>query len=201
MNAPNSNATYSAPLGYYSKSLVSLLLWVHFLCLAAAFTGMFNPTRLHQRLVRTLSVYLQPLHLDPADTWQPTATNYFFTLLPSHSQTATQSNPLATIVLSGGRWAKLASSVERYSENEEWPALVGKSVSKALLREHQLSAGQLQVRRWKASATSVEIQKNDFEKSEVLYEADVWLSEDGELQLLKHIRTPDAAPALEESSS
>jgi hypothetical protein len=177
-------AEVSAP-NHTTRSVVTLCLLLHGICLVSAFAGMFNTSPIQQRLVRVLDVYLRPLHLNPGRAWHLDAHLYFVVLQP----TARNANNSAAIIPANERLSSLAATVAKREENEEFKALVAKSLGESLLRRHQLSTGRLQIRHGKTAAIRVR-------DSEVVYEGDIWFGDDGARYFQKHVEPPDAAPAV-----
>jgi hypothetical protein len=173
-----------------TKSVLTLWILLHGICVATALVGMVNDALLVKKLVRTFAVYLQPLHLDPGTSWRGENAHYFIALLPS----TTNNSPASPIIVSEGRITQIAATVAQRGEQEELQAVLAKSLGGSLLRHHRLTSGRLQFRRQKTSAA-----EDSIDESELAYEADVWFGDDGTLYLQKHVDAPDGAPTATSS--
>jgi hypothetical protein len=172
------------------RSYLTLFLLLHGICVAAALTGQFSTARLHQRLVRTLSVYLQPLHLDPGEAWQWRAPCRLVLQSGESAASPIIAFNSAVWTLEAQRQRTLAGNFARAQENEELSAALARTCGQALLKQHELSAGTLFVQRRAPTATRFSADPAD----QPLYAGYVWMAADGQVRLLKRAQLPDAAP-------
>jgi hypothetical protein len=205
------------------RSVASLLLFIHLFCVVVVLGSNFRRSRLQSDLVRIFAVYTQLLNFDPDftpyyftfgrnlddDTWL-TVELYADANQPVASQTV-----LNTVRLPDGgtnwfgerrryfRLAQiLAANADPENENDDVTGEIARSVGARIIREHK--AGRAVVRCVRRMSQPFNLtmlnpgfpadRPTDAAYDQMLYEADVWIDEDNQVQVLKRASRAEVAP-------
>lgn len=205
------------------RSVISLLLFIHLFCVAVVLSSNFRRSRLQNDLVRVFSVYTGLLNFDPDftpyyytlgrnlddDTWLAVD------LYADANQNVASQPLLDTVRLPQGgtnwfgerrryfRLAQfLAANADPESENDDITGEIARSVGGRILRESKAGRAVVRcVRRFSQPFNLAALnpgfppdRPKDSAYEQVIYEADVWIDEDNQVQVLKRASRAEVAP-------
>jgi len=205
------------------QSVISLALFIHLFCVAVVFSSNFRRSTLQARLVSLFAPYTQLLHFDPDftpyyftlgrasddDTWLAIDL-YADASLPVSGQPLVQTIRLqdgASAWLGGRRRAMqlaqmVAAHAEPEVENDDITSAIARPVGAWLIR--QTGNGRAVVRCVRRMSQPYDLatlnpgfaadNPTDPAYDATLYEADVWIDEDGQTQVQKRVSRAEAAP-------
>jgi hypothetical protein len=205
------------------RSLISLVLFIHLFCVAVVLSSNFRRSTLQARLVSLFAPYTQFLHFDPDftpyyytlgrasddDTWVAIDL-YADANLPVNAQPLIKTVKLhdGTSAWLGSRRRCLqlaqmvAASADPESENDDITSEIAKPVGTWLIR--QTNNGRAVVRCVRRMSQPYDLatlnpgfpadRPTDAAYDATLYEADVWIDEDGIPQVQKRVSRAEAAP-------
>jgi len=221
--AAASKASKPASDGAVARSVISLLLCIHLFCVAVVLGSNFRRSPLQGRLVAVFSGYTKLLHFDPEftpyyytlgrtsddDTWLT------IDLYPSADQPVIQQESVKTVRLpeGGSNWLEnrarafhlaklLAMSAEPGAENDDLTGEIARSVGGWAMRTTGNHRAVVRCIRRMSQPFDVATLNAGFPADRpkdpaydsVVYEADVWIDEDGQVQLLKRASRAEVAP-------
>jgi hypothetical protein len=205
------------------RSLVSLALFIHLLCVGVVLCSNFRRSRLQSDLVRIFSAYTQLLNFDPDFT------PYYYTfgremdddtwltvdLYADANQPVASQSLLTTVRLPDGgtnwlgerrryfRLAQLlAANASPDAENDDATAEIARAVGGRVIKEQK--AGRAVVRCVRRMSQPFNLtmlnpgfppdRPTDSAYDQLVYEADVWIDEDNQVQVLKRASRAEVAP-------
>jgi hypothetical protein len=202
------------------RSTVSLFLVIHFFCVLVVLAATNIPSRLQLRLVAIFAPYTELLALDPG----PFSSLYLthggdddedailvIDLYPSGELPVSQQQLLKTVTLpSGGspwlgerqRAIALARQLARDAEDDDLSAEITKPVGARVMRENNARRAVVRCVRRLSQPLRLETLYREFPADNptaaaydrVMYEADVWIDEDGRPQAQRRVAAAEAAP-------
>lgn len=205
------------------RSVVSLFLLIHLICVGIVLSSNFRRSRLQSDLVRVFAPYTQFLHFDPDFT------PYFYTLgrvqdddawltvdlYASADQPVSAQSPIQSVKLPDGgsnllgnrrRYFRLAQYValnaDQENENDDATGEIARSVGARLMRESQAKRSVVRcTRRFSQPFNLATLnpgfppeRPTDRAYEQTVYEADVWMDEDNQVQVLKRASRAEVAP-------
>lgn len=205
------------------RSLISLALCIHLFCVATVLASNFRRSPLLARLVSIFAPYTKLLHFDPEftpyyytlgrtlddDTW------LVVDLYASADQPVAQQKITRTIRLpeGGSNWLSnrrrafqlaklLAASADPENENDDVTGEIARSVGGwAMGQSNNKRAVVRCVRRLSQPFDLATLnpgyppdRPTDVAYDTAVYEADVWIDEDGQVQVQKRVSRAEAAP-------
>jgi hypothetical protein len=221
--AAASQASKPASDGAVTRSVISLLLCIHLFCVAVVLGSNFRRSPLQGRLVAVFSAYTKLLHFDPEftpyyytlgrtsddDTWLT------IDLYPSADQPVAQQESVKTVRLpeGGSNWLEnrarafhlaklLAMNAEPGAENDDLTGEIARSVGGWAMRTTGNQRAVVRCIRRMSQPFDVSTlnagfpadRPRDLAYDSLVYEADVWTDEDGQVQLLKRASRAEVAP-------
>jgi hypothetical protein len=205
------------------RSIISLALCIHLVCVAAVLASNFRRSALQARLVSIFAAYTKLLNFDP------NYTPYYYTLgrpadddtrlvidlYPSAEQPVAQQQITKSLQLpeGGSAWLGerrrgirlaqlLADNAAPESENEDITSEIARSVGGRALRTTE--CGRAVVRCMRRMSQPYDLatlnpgypadRPTDIAYDTTIYEADVWLDEDKRVQVQKRVSRAEAAP-------
>jgi hypothetical protein len=201
-----------------TRTIVSLLLFVHLFCLFVVLSANLVPSPLQRQLVSAVATYARLLNFDPNFTRYHLThgveddDDHFVEVSLAESPDAPLARLPAVGLRSGlrsRRYQTLAAALAFYASREvdSVSAEFAKAIGAYVIRQH--NASRVVVRcRWHRSLPLAPEQQgasgssDPFDASlyETVYEADVWLEPDGSVQVLKKSSPREVAPAVRETS-
>jgi hypothetical protein len=217
----------SASDGSLGRSVISLVLCIHLLCVAAVLAsnspGPGRRSPLQARLVSIFAPYTKLLHFDPEftpyyytfgrtlddDTW------LVIDLYASADQPVMQQQIATTMRLpeGGSHWFAnrrrafqlarlLAASADRESENDDVTSEIARAVGGWAMRQSQNKRAVVRCVRRLSQPFDLSTLNPGFPPARptdpaydsIVYEADVWTDEDGQVQVQKRVSRAEAAP-------
>lgn len=205
------------------RSIISLVLFIHLFCLAVVLGSNFRRSELQARLVSVFAPYTQLLHFDPNftpyyftlgrssddDTWLAIDL-YADANLPVSDQPLVQTVKLhegASPWLGNRRRSfqlaqMLAASADSESENDDITSEIAKPVGVWLIRATKNGRAVVRCMRRMSQPYDLATLTPGFPADQptgaaydaTLYEADVWIDEDGNPQVQKRVSRAEAAP-------
>jgi hypothetical protein len=216
----------SAPSGPSDlvRSLLSLLLFIHFFCVFTVLASTYLRSPLQARLVSIFGIYTELLAFDPGRF-----TPFFYThgrlrdedavfsldLYPDGDVPVAQRPLIKTVVLpeGGSNWLderrrtiRLARQLAYFADPEvdrdDLAAEIARGVGGRVMREHDARAAVLHCTRRLSQPLDLSTLLRDFPADnpaapaydEVVYEADVYFDEDNEVQALRRQAAAEVAP-------
>lgn len=205
----------STELSDAGRTIASLLLFIHLFCVAVVLSGNFMPSQLQVDLASTLGIYTKTLHIDPnfvpfhfTDGEQAMTRLHQWQLLESSSPTDSSGDfsivyRLPDDAMRGGfnhqRQDMFARVAGFYAANEALDDEVAATMAKSIA-EHVYAKERLSTKRWIVRCVKyiadadIRLEADESDSVGVLYEADVWLADSGEVNLLKRIEPRRTAP-------
>jgi hypothetical protein len=196
------------------RSFVSLALLLHLLCVAFVFSANVDPSRLQRRLAGVLAPYTQLLHLDPGgarlqftDGREP-SDDHILIVAEKMSDGATADAdavrfPPQAAAMSPQRRRLLgvASEMAAFAEDDSLAALFARSVGASVMRSQGWDHVIVRVEHKGPQPLYDDTPEIERSSDYVVYEAEVWLDEDGELQVQKRTTGLQAAPTSREGGA
>jgi hypothetical protein len=218
------SAQFNSPGGNgesVARSILSLLLFIHLFCVAVVLSSNFRRSRLQSDLVRIFAGYTQLLDFDPNltpyfhtlgreiddDTW------LVIDLYADADKPVTAQPLVASVRLPEGgtnwlgdrrRYFRLAQMVAASAETEDddVSGAIARPVAARMMRETQNQRAVVRcIRRMSQPLNLATLnpgyppdRPTDPAYDVLVYEADVWIDEDGEVQLLKRASRAEVAP-------
>lgn len=205
------------------QSVISLVLFIHLFCVAVVLSSNFRRSALQARLVSLFAPYTQLLDFDPDftpyyftlgratddDTWLAIDL-YADPNLPVSDQPLVKSVRLheGTSAWLGGRRRAMqlaqmmATNADPEVENDDITSAIARPVGAWLI--HQTNNGRAVVRCVRRMSQPYDLatlnpgfpadNPSDPAYDSTLYEADVWIDEDGQAQVQKRVARAEAAP-------
>jgi hypothetical protein len=205
------------------RSVASLLVFIHLFCVAVVLSSNFRRSRLQNDLVRVFAAYTRLLHFDPDftpyfytlgrtvddDTW------LVVDLYADADQPVTSQKLLKSVQFppSGGDWlgqrrryfrlaSMLAASSDPETEDDDVSGAIARSVAARVMREAGARRAVVRCLRRMSQPFNLATLNPGFPPDrptdpaydQSLYEADVWIDEDGNPQVLKRASRAEVAP-------
>jgi hypothetical protein len=221
---PSADAGISDSPGSPLRSILSLLIVIHFVCVLTVLGSMYRRSRLQSRLVGIFGPYTQLMAFDPGFF-----TPYFYTqgrttdddaiisvdLYADADRPVEEQQPLATATLpsDGSRWltdrrraVALARQLAMYADPEngadELSGEIARAVGSRLMAEKGARRAVIRCTRRLSQPLDLSTLFPGFpadnpvasQYDELLYEADVWIDEDGQVQVQRRVAAAEAAP-------
>lgn len=209
--------------GAVTRGVISLLICMHLFCVAVVLASNFRRSALQARLVSIFAGYTKLLHFDPEftpyyytlgrasddDSWLT------IELYPSADQPVAQQESVKTVRLpdGGSNWFEnrargfhlaklLATSAEPGVENDDLTGEIARSVGGWAMRTTGNHRAVVRcIRRMSQPYDLATLnpgfppdRPKDLAYDSMVYEADVWTDEDGQVQLLKRASRAEVAP-------
>ncbi len=206
------------------RSILSLLIFIHFFCVFVVLSSTFRRSPLQSRLVAIFGPYTQLLAFDPGFF-----TPYYYTqgqtsdddavivadLYAEADRPIEQLEKMKTVTLpdGGSRWLAdrrraialaqlMASYADPENEADELSGEIARGVGSRLMKENGAKRVALRCVRRLSQPMNLSTLFANFppdnpeapQYDEVLYEADVWLDEDSEVQVQRRVAQAEAAP-------
>jgi hypothetical protein len=206
------------------RSLLSLLLVIHFICVFTVLASTYLRSPLQARLVSIFGVYTEVLAFDPGRF-----TPFFYThgrlrdedaafsldLYPQGDLPVAQRPLIKTVVLpdGGSNWLgerrrtimlarQLAYFADPEQDRDDLAAEIARGVGGRVMREHGARAAVLRCTRRLSQPLDLSTLLRDFPADnptapaydELVYEADVYFDEDNEVQALRRQAAAEVAP-------
>jgi hypothetical protein len=206
------------------RSVLSLLIFIHCFCVLVVLSSTFRRSALQSRLVSIFGPYTQLLAFDPGFftpyyyTQGQTSDDDAIIVADLYAEAdrpIEQLEILKTVTLpdGGSRWLAdrrraialaqlMAGYADPENEADELSGEIARGVGSRLMREHGAKRAALRCVRRLSQPLDLSTLFANFppdnpeasEYDEVLYEADVWLDEDGEVQVQRRVAQAEAAP-------
>ncbi len=207
-----------------ARSILSLLIFIHLFCVLVVLGSTFRRSALQSRLVAIFGPYTQVLALDPGfytpyfytqgRTSDDDAT-IVLDLYADANRPVEQQAKLNTVVFPGGgspwlddrrRAFSLARLMAGYAEPDaevdELTGEIARGLGARILREHSAKRAVVRCVRRLSQPLDLTTLLAGFPPGEptaaaydeMLYEADVWIDEDGEVQVQRRVAQAEAAP-------
>jgi hypothetical protein len=206
------------------RSILSLLIFIHFFCVFVVLSSTFRRSALQSRLVSIFGPYTQVLAFDPGFF-----TPYYYTqgqtsdddavivadLYSEADRPIEQLEIMKTVTLPGGgsRWLAdrrraialaqlMAGYADPEDERDELSGEIARGVGSRLMQENGAKRAALRCVRRLSQPLDLSTLFANFppdnpeaaQYDEVLYEADVWIDEDGDVQVQRRVAQAEAAP-------
>lgn len=216
------NVQSSIPQNQLLRSFVSLGLVLHFLCVFFVLSSNVRPSQLQQRLAGILAPYTQVFHFDPGfarlqfTDGSEEGEDHVVSILPRLGDGTFSETGATRMPASGGAWnanksRELSLAFEMgaaaAAEADAATALYARSVAARYLKRAAIAGEKnidhvlVRVERlshpfeyYEMIDQSVADGKNASPTRDTKYEAEVWLDEDGQLQVLKRSSGRESAP-------
>jgi hypothetical protein len=217
---PKTTSDQSAAL---LRSVISLVLCIHLFCVATVLASNFRRSPLQTRLVSIFAAYTRLLDFDPEftpyyytlgralddDTW------LVIDLYASADQPVIQQQVATTVRLpdAGSNWFDdrrralrlarlLAASADRESENDDVTSEIARSVGSWAMRQTNNHRAVVRCLRRMSQPFDLATLNPGFPPDRptdpaydsTVYEADVWIDEDRQVQVQKRVSRAEAAP-------
>jgi hypothetical protein len=206
------------------RSVLSLVIFIHFCCVFVVLSSTFRRSALQSRLVAIFGPYTQVLAFDPGFF-----TPYYYTQGPTGDDDAVivadlyaeadrpseQLQKMKTVTLpdGGSRWLAdrrraialaqlMASYTDPGNEADELSGEIARSVGRRLMQENGAQRAAVRCVRRLSQPLDLTTLDPGFPPDDpaaspydvVLYEADVWIDEDGDVQVQRRVAQAEAAP-------
>ena len=188
------------------RTTISLLLFMHLFCLGVVLSSSFLPSELQRRLVSVVAPYTKSLHLDP--NFLPfQLTNGEDGLTRLHQWQVVRDgvivNRFPSDAMAGGfnrdridMYARVGAFYATDTDSEV-PAAMARGIANYVFAEQE-SAQPVVVRCVRYfDDGDYETAPVDSPAYSVIYAADVWIAESGEINVLKQMDARRAAPPIE----
>jgi len=207
-----------------TRSIVSLVLCIHFFCVFTVLASTYLRSSLQARLVSIFGVYTELLAFDPGQF-----TPFFYThgrirdddatfsldLYPAGEVPVAQRPLIKTVLLpsGGANWLgeryrtimlarQLAYFADPEVDRDDLAAEIARGVGSRMMREHGARAAVLRCTRRLSQPLDLSTLLRDFPPDnptapaydELVYEADVFFDEDNEVQALRRQAAAEVAP-------
>ena len=199
-------------LGETTRTIISLLLFMHCFCVVTVLSGGFVRSPLEQRMVRVLAPYTQSFNLDPSarrfDLTQGTEEyddHVIEVSLPQRPDAPLVRLPDVGWSGSPGyqRCQRLASALAfaAHREDDGVGGAYARAIGARVMVEYDVSRVVVRCRPIRAQAmdglrdeTASRAGAGPDSANSPVYEADVWTAEDGTIQVLKRVAPREVAP-------
>ena len=221
---PNADSPPAAGPSPAVRSLLSLLLFIHFFCVLVVVCSTYIRSRLQGRLVAIFGPYTELLAFDPG-----TYTPFYYThglvrdddavieidLYPDVEQLVARQGRIKTVRIpgAGSRWLdehhrgialgkRLAFYADPEFGDEEVSSRIIRSIGARMMREGDARGALVRSVRRLSQPLRLETLYPEFPRDnpaapaydQLLYEAEVWIDEDGEVQANRTVAAAEAAP-------
>ena len=205
------------------RSIVSLLIFIHLFCVAVVLSSNFRRSRLQSDLVRVFSAYTQLLDFDPNFTpyyytlGRTTDDDAWLTIdLYSDADKPVTGQPkLSSVTLpdGGSNWLEdrkryfrlaqfLAVNADQETENDDITSEIARAVAARVMHEAQARRAVVRCTRRSSQPFNLATlnpgypadRPTDPAYDVAVYEADVWIDEDNQVQALKRASRAEVAP-------
>ncbi|MEX2175826.1 MAG: hypothetical protein WD872_15790 [Pirellulaceae bacterium] len=206
------------------RSVLSLLIFVHCFCVLVVLASTFRRSTLQARLVGIFGPYTQLLHFDPGLFTPFHHTHGFpadddaiiaVDLYASGELPVERQPRLKTVTLpaAGSSWLgsrqrslrlakRLAAYADPDDEREDLSSGLARAIGSRILREHDAQRAVVRCLRRSSQPLDLATLYEGFPPDDptaapydsLLYEADVWIDEDGEAQVQRRVAQAEAAP-------
>jgi len=197
------------------RSLVSLAIVLHLLCVGFVYSANVNASRLQQRLAGIFAPYTQLLHLDPGGArlqftdGSQDSDDHVLIVAPKLSDGSIGEADAVRIPDSESRLAPqrrrllaLTSDLAAYGEErEDLAALLAQSIGESVMHQNQLDHVVIRVVRQGAETLYDDIPEEERSADLTVYEAEVWRDEDGVIHAQKRATGLGAAPTSQGGGS
>lgn len=197
------------------RSLVSLAIVLHLLCVGFVYSANINASRLQQRLAGIFAPYTQLLHLDPGGArlqftdGSQDSDDHVLVVAPKLDDGSIGEADAVRIPADEGRLGAqrrrllaLTADLAAFGEQrEDLAALLAQSIGESVMQQKQLDHVVVQVIHQGAEPlyddTLEEARSTDF----TVYDAEVWRDEDGVIHTQKRTTGLGAAPTSQGAGS
>jgi hypothetical protein len=197
------------------RSLVSLAIVLHLLCVGFVYSANVNASRLQQRLAGIFAPYTQLLHLDPGGArlqftdGSQESDDHLIVVAPKLSDGSIGEADAVRIPDTENRFGPqrrrllaLASDVAAYGEQrEDLAAVLAQSIGESVLRQKQLEHVVVRVVHQAAKPLYDDVPQEERSTEYTVYEAEVWRDEDGVIHAQKRATGLGAAPTSQGGGS
>lgn len=187
------------------RTFVSLALFIHLFCIAVVLSSNVAPSTLQQDLVEIVAPYTKTTHLDPnflpfqmttgdegsrLHQWQVISDGRIIERFPStHPRGGFNRQRHDMFARVGGYYA--------LNEDPNLPAEMARSLAESVIAASSRKLDRLLVRCVRyVDGSDPTVAVPDADGVVVLYEADVWLTQAGELNVLKRTEPRRSAPSI-----
>lgn len=199
------------------RSLVSLAIVLHLLCVGFVYSANYNASRLQERLAGIFAPYTRLLHLDPGGArlqftdGSPRSDDYLIVVAPKLSDGSIGEADAVRIPDAENRLGPqrrrllaLASEIAAYAEQpagEDLAALLAQTIGESVMREKELEQVVVRVVHRGSKPLYDDLAPEELSTEYMAYEADVWRDEDGALHAQKRTTGLGAAPTSQGGGS
>lgn len=198
------------------RSLVTLGIILHFVCVGFVYSANVNASRLQQRLAGIFAPYTRLLHLDPGGArlqftdGSQQSDDHYVEVVPKLAggdldETAAMRLPSdgPTFSPDRRRQTMLANDVAAYVERDDLMALFARSIGLSVMQQNNFDHVIVRVKHQGISPLYDDDEDFPEERSTnfVVYEAEVWKDEDGAVLTQKRASGLGAAPTSQGSGS
>ena len=187
------------------RTVASLMLFIHLFCVAVVLSSNFIPSPLQQKLVAVVSPYTKSLHLDPnfvpfqltsgdegfgqLHQWQVIENGKIIHQFPHLQHKAGFQRLRHDMYARVGGYYGIDDALD-----DEVPAAMANALAKYVFTNRQGDGNRLLLRcvRYVEDPDSV----SDKDNVTNMYEADVWLTKSGQVNLLKRTEARRSAPPV-----
>lgn len=207
MRNDSSVATSAALPGPTLRGFVSLAVLLHLVCVAFVYSANVNPSRLQQRLAGVLAPYTQLLHLDPGGArlqftdGQEASDDHVVVVTPKREAAGDATDevvrfPEAAAGLSPRRRRLLtiANDMAAYVDNDSLIAMYARSIGSSVMRTRGWDHVIVRVEHRGAPPLDESTPQQERSVDYVVYEAEVWTDEEGNVLVQKRTTGLQAAP-------
>lgn len=211
-NQPDGSETFQ--LNETARAIISLLLFIHCFCITVVLSANFIASPVQQRLISAFAPYVRSLNFDPQFTRfhlthaEPEHDDQFIEVVLAESpETLVARFPKVGWSLSDRyrRYHTLASALA-FNANREFDSVSGefaRAIGAHVMQENDLKKVVVRCRWHRAQPLDPVGQgaqnpsdPNDEAYYDTVYEADVWIADDGSVQVLKKSSQREVAPAV-----
>ena len=199
-----------------TRSIFSLLLVLHLTCVSCVLSSNINPSQLQDRLAGVFSPYTQLLHFHPGFA------RFHFTGSGSFNDDhflvieTKEANPRVQLPTAESPWglerhrlSALAMEVAFFADREEMAGYYARAVGGKVLREKQLKRMLFSCLHKASQPMDLTLLEPGLpadnpdarEYFETVYQAEVWIDEEGELTMQKRSVGRNAAPSSLKTTS
>lgn len=197
------------------RSLVSLAVVLHLICVAFVYSANLNASRLQQRLAGIFAPSTQLLHLDPGGArlqftdGSQDSDDHLIVVAPKLSDGSIGEADAVRIPADESRWGAqhrrlfaLASDAAVYGEQrEDMAAILAQSIGESVMQQKQLEHVVVRVLHQGAEPLYDDIDPEERSSDFTIYEAEVWRDEDGVIRTQKRASGLGAAPTSQGGGS
>ena len=202
------------------RSVLSLLLVIHLICVFVVLSSTYIRSQLQSRLVGIFGPYTELLVFDPGQytpfyythgTEEDEDATLVIDLYPDGDLPVARQQLLRKVTLpeGGSAWLgdrsraiALAKHLAREAEDDDLSAQIARPVGARIMRENGARRAVVRCVRRLSQPLRLDTLFREFPADDpsapaydrVLYEADVWIDEDGQPQVLRRVAAAEAAP-------